>query len=406
MITFCFLKGDFTLVSVRQRILDYIDNHRLHYLDMSHQIHDRPELGNEELFASRLLIDHLSEHGFNIQKDIAGHSTGFIASYDADAPGPAIGFLAEYDALPGLGHACGHNIIGTASVLAGIALKQVVDELGGSVVIFGCPAEEGGENGSAKASYVKEGLFDDIDVALMIHPGNETYPTIHTLAVDVLDIQFYGKSAHASENAHDAKNALDAMLSFFNGIAQLRQHIRKSERVHGVILDGGKAANIIPDYTHARFYTRATTRRSLDILTERVHRIAKGAAIQTGCDYEFGPIQNGVNEFIKSPELDALFERYAIELGEEVSHDDFGYGSTDTGNVSHVIPTIHPHIKIGPRSLVGHTHRFREAAASPMGDKALIKGAKIIALMGANLLQDDELLSTIQKEHQLLREKL
>lgn len=403
---FFVLKGDFLMVSVRQRILDYIDNHRLHYLDMSHQIHERPEVGNEELFASRLLIDQLHDHGFEIEKDIAGHSTGFIARYDSEQAGPIISYLAEYDALPGLGHACGHNIIGTSSVLAGIALKQVIDELGGSVVVLGCPAEEGGENGSAKASYVKEGIIDDVDVALMIHPGNETYPTIPTLAVDVLDIKFYGRSAHASENAEDARNALDAMLSFFNGVAQLRQHIHKSDRVHGVILDGGKAANIIPDFTHARFYTRATTRKSLDQLTERVHQIAKGAAMQTGCDYEFAPIQNGVNEFVKSPQLDALFERYATELGEEVSHDDFGYGSTDTGNVSHVVPTIHPHIKIGPRSLVGHTHRFREAAASPMGDKALIKGAKIIALMGATLIQDKDLFNTIQKEHQLLREKL
>ncbi|MDR9833497.1 M20 family metallopeptidase [Staphylococcus coagulans] len=373
---------------------------------MSHQIHERPEIGNEELFASRLLIDHLIECGFEVERDIAGHSTGFIATYESSKEGPTISYLAEYDALPGLGHACGHNIIGTTSVLAGTALKQVVDEIGGKVVIFGCPAEEGGENGSAKASYVKEGIFDDVDVALMVHPGNETYPTIHTLAVDVLDIKFYGKSAHASENAYEARNALDAMISFFNGVAQIRQHIKKTERVHGVILDGGKAANIIPDFTHARFYTRATTRKELDVLTGRVHDIAKGAAIQTGCDFEFEPIQNGVNEFVKSPKLDLLFEQYATELGEEVSHDDFGYGSTDTGNVSHVVPTIHPHVKIGPRSLVGHTHRFREAAASPMGDKALIRGAKIIALMGATLIQDRNLLDTIQKEHQIKREKL
>lgn len=394
------------MVSVRLRILDYIDNNRLKYIDMSHQIHERPEIGNEELFASRLLIDHLIECGFEVERDIAGHSTGFIATYESSKEGPTISYLAEYDALPGLGHACGHNIIGTTSVLAGTALKQVVDEIGGKVVVFGCPAEEGGENGSAKASYVKEGIFDDVDVALMVHPGNETYPTNHTLAVDVLDIKFYGKSAHASENAYEARNALDAMISFFNGVAQIRQHIKKTERVHGVILDGGKAANIIPDFTHARFYTRATTRKELDVLTGRVHDIAKGAAIQTGCDFEFEPIQNGVNEFVKSPKLDLLFEQYATELGEEVSHDDFGYGSTDTGNVSHVVPTIHPHVKIGPRGLVGHTHRFREAAASPMGDKALIRGAKIIALMGATLIQDRNLLDTIQKEHQIKREKL
>ncbi|MCC2072126.1 M20 family metallopeptidase [Staphylococcus epidermidis] len=383
----------------KQKILDFIENNKYDYVEISHRIHERPELGNEEIFASRTLIDQLRANRFEIETDIAGHATGFIATYDSDMTGPVIGFLAEYDALPGLGHACGHNIIGTASVLAAVALKEVVDEIGGKVVVLGCPAEEGGENGSAKASYVKAGVIDEIDVALMIHPGNETYRTINTLAVDVLDIKFYGRSAHASENADEALNALDAMISYFNGIAQLRQHIKKGQRVHGVILDGGKAANIIPDFTHARFYTRATSRRELDVLTEKVNQIARGAAIQTGCDFEFGPIQNGVNEFIKAPKLDDLFEKYATELGEEVIDDDFGYGSTDTGNVSHVVPTIHPHIKIGSRNLVGHTHRFREAAASLQGDQALIRGAKILALMGLELIENKQLLDEIIEEH-------
>ncbi|QQT11902.1 M20 family metallopeptidase [Staphylococcus pasteuri] len=386
-------------MSEKQNILDYIENNKYEYVEMSHRIHERPELGNEEIFASRTLIDTLKANGFEIETDIAGHATGFIATYESDKEGPVIGFLVEYDALPGLGHACGHNIIGTASTLGGIALKQVIDHIGGSVVVLGCPAEEGGENGSAKASYVKAGIIDDIDIALMVHPGNETYRTINTLAVDVLDVKFYGKSAHASENADEALNALDAMISYFNGVAQLRQHIKKSQRVHGVILDGGKAANIIPDFTHARFYTRATSRKELDVLTEKVKQIARGAAIQTGCDYEFGPIQNGVNELIKSPKLDDLFEKYATEMGEAVIDDDFGYGSTDTGNVSHVVPTIHPHIKIGSRNLVGHTHRFREAAASLQGDQALIKGAKIMALMGLELINDTSLFNEIVEEH-------
>ncbi|MDK7284132.1 M20 family metallopeptidase [Staphylococcus pettenkoferi] len=391
------------MTGIKQQLLDYIDNHQYEYLTISHQIHQRPELGNEEIFASRTLIDQLMQHDFEVNKDIAGHGTGFIAKYESERPGPTIGYLAEYDALPGLGHACGHNIIGTASVLAGIALKQVIDQLGGTVIVLGCPAEEGGENGSAKASYVKEGIIDELDVALMIHPGNETYRTIDTLAVDVLDIKFYGKSAHASEKAYEARNALDAMISYFNGIAQLRQHIEQDQRVHGVILDGGQAANIIPDYTHARFYTRALTRKALNHLTERVGEIARGAAIQTGCDYEFSPIQNGVNEFVKAPLLDDLFEHYARELGEEVSDDDFGYGSTDTGNVSHIVPTIHPHIKIGSRNLVGHTHRFREAAISAYGDQALLRGAKIIALMGMNLIEDPQLLEAIRTEHQHIK---
>ena len=386
-------------MSNKQGILDYIENNKYDYVEISHRIHERPELGNEEIFASRTLIDKLKENDFDIETDIAGHATGFIATYDSGQEGPVIGYLAEYDALPGLGHACGHNIIGTASVLAGSALKQVIDRIGGKVVVLGCPAEEGGENGSAKASYVKADIIDAIDIALMIHPGNATYSTIDTLAVDVLDIKFYGKSAHASENADEALNALDAMISYFNGVAQLRQHIKKSQRVHGVILDGGKAANIIPDFTHARFYTRATTRKELDILTEKVNQIARGAAIQTGCDYEFGPIQNGVNEFIKTPKLDKLFEKYALEVGEDVSHDDFGFGSTDTGNVSHIVPTIHPHVKIGSRNLVGHTHRFREAAASVHGDQALIHGAKIIALMGLELIENKGLFDEIVQQH-------
>ena len=387
----------------KQIVLDYIENEKYKYLEMSHQIHQRPEVGNEEIFASRTLTETLTQHGFEVETNIAGHATGFIASYDSGQTGPTIGYLAEYDALPGLGHACGHNIIGTASTFAGIALKQVIDKVGGKVIVLGCPAEEGGENGSAKATYVKEGIIDDLDIALMVHPGNETYRTINTLAVDVLDVKFFGKSAHASENADEAKNALDAMISYFNGVAQLRQHIKSSQRVHGVILDGGQAANIIPDFTHARFYTRATSRHELDILTERVGQIAKGAALQTGCDYEFGPIQNGVNEFIKSSKLDDLFAKYATEMGEAVIDDDFGYGSTDTGNVSHVVPTIHPHIKIGSRNLVGHTHRFREAAASTHGDQALIRGAKILSLMGLELLTNQALFDEIIEQHQFIK---
>ena len=387
----------------KQIVLDYIENEKYKYLEMSHQIHQRPELGNEEIFASRTLTETLTQHGFEVETNIAGHATGFIASYDSGQTGPTIGYLAEYDALPGLGHACGHNIIGTASTFAGIALKQVIDKVGGKVIVLGCPAEEGGENGSAKATYVKEGIIDDLDIALMVHPGNETYRTINTLSVDVIDVKFFGKSAHASENADEAKNALDAMISYFNGVAQLRQHIKSSQRVHGVILDGGQAANIIPDFTHARFYTRATSRHELDILTERVGQIAKGAALQTGCDYEFGPIQNGVNEFIKSSKLDDLFAKYATEMGEAVIDDDFGYGSTDTGNVSHVVPTIHPHIKIGSRNLVGHTHRFREAAASTHGDQALIRGAKILSLMGLELLTNQALFDEIIEQHQFIK---
>lgn len=389
-----------------QSVLNYIEHNKDTFINISHQIHDRPELGNEEYFASSLLSKALYDEGFTIERDIAGHETGFIATFESELDGPVIAFLAEYDALPGIGHACGHNIIGTASVLAGISLRTYVETHGGAIKVFGTPAEEGGVNGSAKASYVKAGLFSDCDVALMIHPGHESYRTVPTLAVDVFEVEFFGKTAHASENAHNGVNALDAMISFFNGIAQLRQHIRKSDKVHGVILDGGKSANIIPNYTKARFYTRSTTRKALDALTDKVERVAEGAAITAGATYALNHIQNGVNEFIPNDLLDDLFERHARKHNEIILHDDFGFGSTDTGNVSHIIPTIHPHIKIGPSNLVGHTVEFKDAARSAHGDHALIQGAKIMATMAIELIDNPDELQAIKNLHSVLKGKV
>lgn len=389
-----------------QNVLNYIEYNKEEFIKISHQIHERPELGNEEYFASSLLIKTLYNEGFTIERDIAGHETGFIATFESEPEGPTIAFLAEYDALPGLGHACGHNIIGTSSVLAGVSIKEYVETHGGTIKVFGTPAEEGGVNGSAKASYVKAGLFSECDVALMIHPGHESYRTVPTLAVDVFEVEFFGKTAHASENAHNGINALDAMISFFNGIAQLRQHIRKSDKVHGVILDGGKSANIIPDYTKARFYTRAMSRKELDVLTGKVERVAEGAALTAGAEYKLNHIQNGVNEFIRNDLLDDLFERHAKKHNEAILHNDFGFGSTDTGNVSHIIPTIHPHIKIGPSSLVGHTVEFKDAAGSAHGDHALIQGAKIMATMALELIDNPDELKAIKNLHTVLKGKV
>ncbi|TDM00783.1 M20 family metallopeptidase [Macrococcus carouselicus] len=389
---------------IENRVLAYINTHEQGIIALSHAIHARPELGNEEFFASAELSSLLEKNDFHVERDIAGHATGFIATYQSKKEGPVIAFLAEYDALPGLGHACGHNIIGTSSILAALSLKTVLDDIGGTIKVFGSPAEEGGVNGSAKASYVKAGLFDDSDIALMIHPGHESYRTVPTLAVDVFEVEFFGKSAHASESAYNGINALDMMISFFNGIAQLRQHIKPKDKVHGVILDGGASANIIPDYTKARLYTRSLSRSSLNQLTTRVEEIAHGAAQMAGGTAKLTHIQNGVDEFILNDRLDDLFERHAKKHNEPIEHDDFGFGSTDTGNVSHVIPTIHPHLKMGPSTLVGHTPEFREAAASPGGDRALIQGARIMATMAVELITQPDQLNSIQQLHIHLKE--
>lgn len=383
----------------RTRIEKTVDQLSNRLIDISHKIHARPEVGNEEFFASRTLIDLLEDFGFEIEKNISSYDTGFIASYKAEKEGPTIAFLAEYDALPGLGHACGHNLIGTASSAAGIALKQVVDKVGGRLRIYGTPAEEGGVNGSAKAAYVKDGRFADVDVALMVHPGHDSYETIPTLAVDVFEVEFFGKPAHASENPHDGINALDAMLQFYAGINAYRQQMLDTDRVHGVILEGGQAPNIIPEYTKARFFTRARSRGHLNDLTRRIKAIAEGAALQTGARMEFSFIQNGVDDFFINKTLDGVFREMAESLGEQFHDDNFGFGATDTGNVSQVVPTIHPHIKIGSSTLIGHTKEFCEAAASPKADEALLMSAKALALTGLAIIEDAELLKSIKATH-------
>lgn len=383
----------------KQKIVSKVDQLASRMIDISHQIHARPEIGNEEFFASRTLTDFLESAGFQIDFNISNYDTGFIATYDTGKEGATIGYLAEYDALPSLGHACGHNMIGTTSCAAGIALKSVADEVGGKVKVFGTPAEEGGVNGSAKAAFVKDGHFKDVDVALMVHPGADSYDTIPTLAVDVFEVEYFGKPAHASENPYDGINALDAMLQFYNGVNAYRQQMLDTDRVHGVILDGGQAPNIIPAYTKARFFTRARSRQHLNELTKRIESIAEGAALQTGATMAFSFIQNGVDDFFVHDELDRVFRKHAEYLGEKFSDADFGFGATDTGNVSQVVPTIHPHIKIGSSTLIGHTKEFCDAAVSPKADAAMILSAKALAFTGLEIMEDLQLKERIKETH-------
>ena len=333
---------------------------------------------------------------------VAGHETSFVARKKSDKPGPSIAFLAEYDALPGIGHACGHNTIGTTSVAAAIALSKVLDETGGEAVVFGTPAEEGGPNGSAKGSFVKHGLVEGIDAALMLHPSGQTRLTTGSLAVDPLDFEYIGKPAHAAASPHEGINALDAVIQLFNGINALRQQLHDDVRIHGIITHGGDAPNIIPEYAKARFFIRAATRSRLNEVTRRVKAVAEGAALATGAKLNVIAFQNEVDNLLLNDHYNEVFKNVIEELGETVATDErSGIGSTDAGNISQVVPTIHPYIKIGPDELVAHTVPFREAAASPQGDEALLKGAKALALTAFQLITDDVLLKEIKAEFQL-----
>ncbi|WP_079507438.1 M20 family metallopeptidase [Mesobacillus jeotgali] len=372
------------------------------YLKTSHEIHERPEIGNEEFFAAARLTTILENEGFTVEKAVAGHETSFVARKKSSKPGPAIAFLAEYDALPGIGHACGHNIIGTTSVAAAIALSKVLEETGGEAVVFGTPAEEGGPNGSAKGSFVKHGLVEGIEAALMLHPSGQTRLTTSSLAVDPLDFEYIGKPAHAAASPHEGINALDAVIQLFNGINALRQQLTDDVRIHGIITHGGDAPNIIPEYAKARFFIRAATRSGLNEVTRRVKAVAEGAALATGAKLNIIAFQNEVDNILLNDRFNEVFKNVIEDLGETIATGEKGgIGSTDAGNISQVVPTIHPYIKIGPDDLVAHTVPFREAAASPLGDDALLKGAKALALTAVKLITDIDLLKDIKVEFEL-----
>ncbi|WP_020061100.1 M20 family metallopeptidase [Bacillus sp. 123MFChir2] len=391
--------GVIQITTHRTKIVQSIEEKRDRYIKTSHTIYENPEIGNQEFFASKTLSLLLGSAGFQLQHHIAGHETGFIARKSSGKKGPTIAFLAEYDALPGLGHACGHNLIGTISTAAAIALSEVIEEIGGEVVVFGTPAEEGGLNGSAKGSYVKAGLFKGIDAALMIHPSGKTATTSPSLALDPLDFHFYGKSAHAAASPEAGINALDAVLQLFNSINALRQQLPTDVRIHGIITDGGKAPNIIPNYASARFFIRAKTRERCTEITEKVRNIAQGAALATGTTVKIEQFQNEIDNLVINQAFNAIVAEELEELGENVHRDErIGIGSTDAGNVSQIIPTIHPYIKIGSDDLVAHTDAFREAARSERGDEALIVGAKALALTAYRLITEESLLANIKQE--------
>lgn len=387
------------LSELKEAIKKNVDDNKELYLSASHQIHANPEIGNEEFFASRLLSGILEKEGFEVERAVAGHETAFLARKKSAKPGPSIAFLAEYDALPGLGHGCGHNIIGTTSVAAAIALSKVIEETGGEAVVLGTPAEEGGPNGSAKGSFVKHGLLEGIDAALMVHPSNHNRLTSSSLAVDPLDFEFIGKPAHAAASPEEGINALDAVIQLFNGINALRQQLKDDVRIHGIITHGGDAPNIIPEYAKARFFIRASTRTGLNEVTRKVKAVAEGAALATGAKLNVIAFQNEVDNLLLNKTYDQVFKEVIEDLGETVVEGDRdGIGSTDAGNISQVVPTIHPYIKIGADDLVAHTVPFREAAASVKGDEALITGAKGLALTAFQLVTDQELLKSIKQE--------
>lgn len=381
---------------LKQRVIAEVDARREELIRLADTIHAHPELGFEEYKAAALLTGTLEENGFAVQRGVAGMETAFVATVHGKDGGPTVAFLAEYDALAGLGHACGHNIIGTAAVGAGLAIKAVLPELIGTVQVIGTPAEEGG---GGKVIMVEAGVFDDIDAAMMVHPSGRNLVGRKALTAIPVGIEFFGQAAHAAATPDEGINALDAILLTFNGINALRQHIRDDARIHGIITHGGDAPNIVPDYAAAEFIVRAADTPYATEVLEKVRACAEGAALATGARLEFKQIGPRYDARLPNPTLMSLFKENMESLGVEVeiATGNERLGSSDIGNVSQVIPAIHPYVSIGPKDLVGHSPEFREAAASPAAREALLDAAKSLAMTAVDLLAVPAKLSEAQQ---------
>ena len=365
-------------------------------IETSDFICGNPELGNQEFMAMEKLTTLLKSNGFSIETNILNKPTAFRANYISTKPGPTIAYLCEYDALPGIGHGCGHNMIGTMSCGAAIALSKVLNLIGGKIVVLGTPAEE---TDGAKVDMALNGLFKDIDIAMILHPDDKNHESGQSLAMDAIQFDFKGKSSHAASSPHEGINALDAVLLTFTGINALRQHITTDARIHGIITEGGKAANVVPDRAIAQFYIRASKKRYLKELGEKINNIARGAALMTGATLDISNYEISYDDMNTNKNLSDRYTENLKYIGVTDIHPArSNYGSLDMGNVSNVVPSIHPYISISDSPLVGHTTEFRDATLTDKAHAALVKGASVLALTGYDVITDKELLLRIKEE--------
>ncbi|MDD7352568.1 MAG: M20 family metallopeptidase [Peptoniphilaceae bacterium] len=359
-------------------------------------IYENPELGFEEYKSSKAHIDLLKKHGFEIECPYMGCETSFKAVYDSKKEGRTVSYLSEYDALPGIGHGCGHNILGATATGAGIVLSKLIDEIGGRVIVFGTAAEE---VGGTKIEIANSDELKDVDVAIEMHPASYNSLTPNSLALSTRRFEFFGKTSHASDAPEKGINALDAQIILFSAINALRQEIKDGTRIHGIIKDGGKAANIIPDYTDSRFYARSPEKKDLLEILEKLENCAKGAALATGCEVKISEYEKGNDNTVRNNAFNAVLkEKLEKYLNEEIKDIELNKGSTDAGNFSHEVPTIHGYFKIADESVNGHTVELREAT---MTDYAFSQMKKVIAAIvevGITILTDDEVFEKIIKE--------
>ncbi|MBA2939973.1 M20 family metallopeptidase [Paenibacillus sp. CGMCC 1.16610] len=378
----------------KQQIEQAVDSLDEQLRRISKQIHANPELSFHEHKAKMWLVEPLLEAGFEVEQGIAGLETSFRATWEGQPGGPTIALLAEYDALPAIGHACGHNLIGTASVGAALALKEAHPDLPGKIVVLGTPAEE---EGGGKIIMCNEGIFDGIDAVMMVHPQNKTMVLRGALACVDATFTFHGKQAHASSSPEKGISALDALINAFVAINAIRQFVKEDVRIHGIITKGGDAPNVVPELCEAVFILRASTVEELEIVREKVYRAVRSSAEGVGATVD---IAEGLiyAERNNNKALAQLFQNNLEQMGIEVSAppQKGGVGSSDIGNVSQMTATIHPYIRLGDATT--HTPEFAQLAGSEEGMIELNRAAKALALTTYDLCTDKSAMQRVRNE--------
>jgi amidohydrolase len=375
-----------TKAAARERLEKVRDD----LIGLSHRIHAHPELGYEEELASGWLCDYLDGAGFDVTKGACDIPTAFVGRAGS---GPLhIAICAEYDCLPGIGHACGHNVIAAMGVGAGVALKDLVDDAGITLDVVGTPAEEGG---GGKIALMERGAFDGVHAAMMVHPAPLDVVEPPIIAVAHFDVHYHGKEAHASAFPELGINAADAITVAQTAIGLLRQHIKSTDRIHGIVTKGGEAPNIVPAFASAKYYVRSRTLAELDDLRPKVERCFQAGATATGASLDIVDVGPPYSEMVHDHEIGALYRRNAEELGRTFLDAgpliDRSGASTDMGNVSLEIPSIHPLIGIDSLPAVNHQPEFTAHCATPSADKALFDGALAMAWTTLDIAADDDL---------------
>jgi len=392
-----FLHGG-SFVKSYSKLAEMVDRAIESYRSRAEKLNDfmasNPELGGREYLASQKMAAMLGELGFRVEYPFADIPTAFRGIMGKE-DGPVVVLMVEYDALPEIGHACGHCLHGSMSILAAAGLAEVMESIDGSLWIIGTPAEE---TKGAKVEMADKGVFDGVTLAMMIHShSKDSFVRYRALALDPIEFTFRGKTAHAAGAPWDGLNALNGLQLFFHAIDMLRQHVKPDVRIHGIVTSGGTAPNIVPEEAKGLFYFRSEVRSYLDEVVQKACDCARGAALATGTKVSWETFETPFDNMVPNEPAETMMEEVYEELDIPLSESPGPLGSSDVGNVSHVCPAIQPVLAITEENIAGHTRDFAAAVTTPFGYEALHKGARALARAALKTFLDHELRRSMEE---------